>query len=174
MTDFHLAEVNIGRIVAPLDSPALAGFVEQLDEINALADGAPGFVWRMVGEDGADATALRPDAADDRLLINCSVWESAEALRDFAYRSDHMRVLIRRREWFERSVEPYLALWWIPAGRVPTAAEAMRRIALLRENGPGPGAFTFRNPFPAPDAAPPAAESASGQLGLRIGRPAAR
>lgn len=151
MTDFHLAQVNIGRIVAPLDSPALADFVGQLSEINALADAAPGFVWRLVGADGADATSLRPDEADDMLLINCSVWESVEALRDFAYKSDHMRVLVRRREWFERSVEPYLALWWIPAGQVPTEAEAMRRIALLRDHGPGPEAFTFRDPYPAPD-----------------------
>jgi hypothetical protein len=150
MTDFHLAQVNIGRIVAPLDGPELADFVGQLAEINALADGAPGFVWRLVGEDGADATSLRPDDADDMLLINCSVWQSVEALRDFVYKTDHLRVLVRRREWFERSVEPYLALWWVPAGHVPTEAEAMERIALLRTKGPGPDAFTFREPHPAP------------------------
>jgi hypothetical protein len=150
MTDFHLAQVNIGRVVAPLDSPELADFVAQLPEINALADLAPGFVWRMVDDGGADSTSLRPDNNDDMLLINCSVWESVQALRDFTYRSDHLRVLSRRREWFQRMAESYQALWWVPAGHRPTAAEAMERIALLREQGCGPLAFTFREPHPAP------------------------
>lgn len=153
MAEYHLAQTNIGRIVAPLDSPALAGFVAELPAINALADGAPGFVWRMVDEDGADATGLRPDGADDMLLINCSVWESLEALREYVYHSDHLRVLVRRREWFERAVEPYQALWWVPAGHRPTQAEAMARVARLRADGPGPAAFTFRVPYPAPSPA---------------------
>jgi hypothetical protein len=87
------------------------------------------------------------------LLINCSVWESVEALRQYIYHSDHLRFLARRREWFQRLSEPHLALWWVPAGHVPTAAEAMHRLARLRAEGPGPEAFTFRTPFPAPDEA---------------------
>ena len=154
MTGFHLAEVNIGRIVAPLGSPRLADFVAQLPEINAIADRAPGFVWRLVDDGGADSTALRPDTADDLLLINCSVWESIEALRDYAFRSEHLRVLTRRREWFQHPTEPYLALWWVPAGHRPSTAEAMERIALLRKQGPTPEAFTFRHPYPAPAPAP--------------------
>jgi len=150
MADFHLAQVNIGRILAPLDSTALADFVAQLPEINALADGAPGFVWRLVDEGGADSTGVRPDGHDDMLLINLSVWESVQALRDFAYRSDHLKVLSRRREWFERPAEHQLALWWVPAGHLPTTAEAMQRIAHIRKHGEGPDAFTFRNPHPAP------------------------
>ncbi|MFJ9587845.1 DUF3291 domain-containing protein [Streptomyces acidicola] len=150
MTGFHLAQVNIGRIIAPLDSPELADFVAQLPEINALADGSPGFVWRMVDDEGEDATGVRPDGGDDLLLINCSVWESVEALRNFTYHTDHLRVLSRRREWFQRLAEAYQALWWIPAGHRPSIAEAMERVALVREHGPGPTAFTFRAPYPAP------------------------
>ncbi|MPY49711.1 DUF3291 domain-containing protein [Streptomyces acidicola] len=150
MTGFHLAQVNIGRILAPLDSPELADFVAQLPEINALAERSPGFVWRMVDDEGEDATGARPDESDDLLLINCSVWESVEALRNFTYRTDHLRVLSRRREWFQRLAEAYQALWWIPAGHRPSIAEAMERVALVREHGPGPTAFTFRDTYPAP------------------------
>ncbi|MFD4034700.1 DUF3291 domain-containing protein [Streptomyces sp. NPDC058637] len=156
MNDFHLAQVNVGRILAPLDSPQLADFVAQLPEINAVADQAPGFVWRMVDEGGADSTNLRPEHDDDMLLINCSVWESVEALRDYTYRSEHLRVLSRRREWFERLADFHHALWWVPSGHRPSVAEAMDRIALIRETGEGPGAFTFRAPHPAPTGSPAA------------------
>ncbi|NDZ80730.1 DUF3291 domain-containing protein [Streptomyces sp. SID10853] len=150
MTTFQLAQVNVGRIVAPLDGPLLADFVAQLPEINALADSADGFVWRLVDDGGADSTGLRPDGHDDLLLINCSVWESVEALKEFTYRSDHLRLLGRRREWFRRMSEHHQAMWWVPAGHRPTAAEAMARIGLLREHGESPDAFTFRTPYPAP------------------------
>lgn len=154
VNDFHLAQVNIGRILAPLGSPQLADFVAQLPEINAAADHAPGFVWRMVDDDGADSTDLRPDNDDDMLLINCSVWESVEALRDYTYRSEHLKVLARRREWFERLAEFHLAMWWVPAGHRPGIEEAMDRVALIRREGEGPGAFTFRSPHPAPVGSP--------------------
>ncbi|WP_033217167.1 DUF3291 domain-containing protein [Kitasatospora phosalacinea] len=146
----HLAQVNVGRTVAPLDSPQLAGFMAQLAEINALAERSPGFVWRMVDETGADATGLRPDLEDDLLQINCSIWESVEALRDYTYRSDHLRVLARRRDWFQPPTAAHHAMWWIPIGHRPTPAEAMARITTLRTHGPGPDAFTFRDPHPAP------------------------
>jgi hypothetical protein len=154
MTSFHLAQVNIGRIIAPLDSPELADFVAQLPEINALADRSPGFVWRMVDDDGEDATDLRPDDHDDLLLFNCSTWESVEALRAFIYHTDHLRVLSRRREWYHRMSEIHQAMWWVPAGHRPSVAEAMERIAMVREQGSGPLAFTFGDPRPAPVATP--------------------
>ena len=103
MAGYHLAQLNIGRLVAPLDSPDVADFVDGLDAINALADTSPGFVWRLQTEDG-NATAVRP-YEDDTILVNLSVWESAEALADFVYRSDHVRFLRRRRitaRWSER------------------------------------------------------------------------
>lgn len=159
MTGFHLAQVNVGHIVGPLDGPEMAGFVAELPRINRLADESPGFVWRMVDEDGADATALRPDDADELLLVNCSVWESLDALRDYVYRSDHLSVLAKRREWFVRPGEPHMAMWWVPTGHRPSVAEAMERLTLLRRHGPGPRAFTFRDPHPTPSQALPAEPS---------------
>ncbi|MFF1922174.1 DUF3291 domain-containing protein [Streptomyces sp. NPDC058221] len=150
MNAFHLAQVNIGRILAPLDSPQLADFVAQLPEINAVADQAPGFIWRMVDDGGADSTSLRPRDDDALLLINCSVWESVEALKNYTYRSEHLKVLARRREWFERLVDFHHALWWVPAGHRPGLDEAMDRITLIQKAGEGPEAFTFRAPHPPP------------------------
>jgi hypothetical protein len=144
----HLAQVNIGRLRAPLDSPQLAGFVAALEPINALADAAPGFVWRLQTEDG-DATALRP-FADDMMIVNMSTWTSLDAMRDFVYRSDHRAVMTRRREYFEKLDEVFVALWWVPEGHRPTTDEAKDRLALLGRLGPTPSAFTFRTAFPAP------------------------
>ena len=143
----HLAQVNVATVRGPLHSPELAGFVAALEPINALADGSPGFVWRLQTEDG-DATAIRP-FEDERIMVNLSVWESLEALRTFVYASRHLDVMRRRREWFHR-MDAYLALWWVPAGTIPTVAQAKDRLQLLAGLGPSPDAFTFRVPFPAP------------------------
>ena len=148
MATHHLAQVNVGTLRAPLDGSELAGFVAQLEPINALADQSPGFVWRLQTEDG-DATSIRP-FEDERIMVNLSVWESLETLRAFVYASRHLEVMRHRRQWFHRMADPYLALWWLPAGTIPTVAEARKRLELLARNGPGPGAFTFRAPFPAP------------------------
>jgi len=150
VTKFHLAEVNIGRLLQPVDHPQIADFVANLDRINALAEDQPGFVWRLTG-DGNDATDLKPDPTDDLLAINLSVWTDIESLGAFVYRTAHRDIMRRRREWFE-AMEVYMALWWVPVGHTPTIAEAMARIALLRQMGPTADAFTFRHPFPAPDA----------------------
>lgn len=144
--DWHLAQVNIGRLRAPVDHPMIADFVAGLDHINALADRAPGFVWRLQTEDG-NATAIRPDPGDELVAINLSVWESVGALGDFAYRSEHVSFMRRRREWFEPFAGSYLALWWIPAGTIPTVPEAMDRLAHLDRHGPTLTAFTFRHRF---------------------------
>lgn len=148
--DWHVAQVNIGRLRAPVDDPMIADFVAGLDHINALADRAPGFVWRLQTEDG-NATAIRPDPGDELVAINLSVWESVEALADFAYRSEHVTFMRRRREWFEPFSDAYVALWWIPAGAIPTVADAMDRLAHLDRHGPTPSAFTFRSRFAPPD-----------------------
>jgi hypothetical protein len=151
---YHLAQVNIGRWRVPSNDPAhaatVADFMAMLDPINALADSTPGFVWRLQTEDG-NATSIRP-FDDPDMLINLSVWESFEALRDFVFASRHLDVMRRRREWFERMAEAYVALWWLPAGTLPTADDAKRKLDLVRLRGPSPAAFTFRQPFPAPDA----------------------
>jgi hypothetical protein len=148
----HLAQVNIALPVEPLTSPRLTGFVAALEQINALADAAPGFVWRMQTEDG-DATAVR-GFGDDRLIINMSVWTSLEVLADYVYRGGHVEIMRRRREWFAPLREAYQALWWVPAGHRPAVAEAERRVAHLRARGPSRYAFTFRAPFPAPSEGP--------------------
>ncbi|NYH52363.1 hypothetical protein HNR06_001952 [Nocardiopsis arvandica] len=149
----HLAQINVGVLKAPLDDPSMAGFAERIDPVNALADEAPGFVWRLVEEGAGDATGLRPFG--DALLINYSVWEDVESLWNFTYRSEHLELLRGRREWFERIEEAYLALWWVPSGTIPTVEEAGRRLDLLREHGPTPEAFTLRTSFPPPaDRAP--------------------
>jgi hypothetical protein len=154
MTAFHLAQINIGRLVAPIGAPEVAEFVANLDRINALAEAQAGFVWRLTGE-GNDATDIQ--AFDDPLVaLNMSVWESLEALADFAYRSGHREVMRRRREWFEPPEAAYIALWWVAAGHTPTPAEGRARLEALRRDGPTPFAFSFREPFPAAGAARPA------------------
>lgn len=150
MTDHHLAQLNLGRLRAPLDAAEMADFVALLEPVNALADRSEGFVWRFRSEGAPDATGERPFGDD--LLVNMSVWESAEALWNFTYRSEHLDLLRRRRDWFLRFERAYLALWWIPVGHRPTPAEAGERLRLLRENGPTPAAFTLKTRFPAPGA----------------------
>lgn len=147
---WHLAQINVGRIREPLDTPLLSDFVAALEPINALADASPGFVWRLVG-DGDDATSLRPYPDDDMMLVNMSVWASLEALTRFVYRSAHTEVMRRRRKWFHQ-MEIMLALWWVPAGHIPTVAEGIERLRHLEQHGPTAHAFSFRAPFAAPDA----------------------
>ena len=149
-----LAQVNIGRLVAPIESPLIADFVAALDEVNAVADAAPGFVWRLQTEDG-DATAVRgfeQDAvgAGGGVVINMSVWESVAALAAYAYGDAHIAVLRRRREWFERMTHAHLVLWWIPRGHIPTVREAEDRLDHLRAHGPTAHSFTLRQHFPPP------------------------
>ena len=146
MPVYHLAQMNIARVRAPMEDPIMDGFRTQLDPVNALADRAPGFVWRLQTESG-NATSIHA-WEDPRILLNMSVWTSIEALRAFAYGNRaHLAVMRRRREWFER-LDTYLVLWWVPAGHLPTVAEAEERLETLRALGPSPEAFTFRQPFP--------------------------
>ena len=150
MRNYHIAEVNVGRMRFPLESQGMAGFVARLEEINALADSAPGFVWRLQTEEG-DATYLRP-FDDDRILVNLSVWESVEQLKDFTYRTAHSELIRDRREWFEHFKGAQLAMWWVPAGHRPGIDEAKKRLAHIDEHGPTQFAFNFRTLFP-PDEA---------------------
>jgi phosphoglycolate phosphatase-like HAD superfamily hydrolase len=145
----YLAQINVARLLTPIDAPETADFVAALAPVNARADAAPGFVWRLQTESG-DATSVQ--VFDDPLVIvNLTVWESIEALEAFAYReASHLAVLRRRREWFERAAEAATALWWVPSGHIPGVDEALDRLATLRAQGPSPTAFTFRERFPAP------------------------
>ncbi len=153
MNGYHLAQINVGRFIHLRDDPANADFMNALDGVNAIADASPGFIWRLVG-DGSDATDLVPDESDPQLLVNMSVWSDVEALGAFVYRqNDHLTVMRRRKEWFEM-MDVFMALWWVPAGHIPSVAEGMAKVALLAANGPSDQAFTFRQPFPAPDGMP--------------------
>jgi len=149
MSGYELAQLNIAIMKERLDSPGMAEFVANLDRINALAENSPGFVWRLQTEEG-DATALRPMGGET--LVNMSVWKDVDSLNQYVYRTAHVEIMRRRKEWFERMRDAYFVLWWTPKGHRPTIAEAANRLELLRVNGPTPEAFTFRQAFGAPDA----------------------
>ena len=148
MSKHHIAQINIGRILAPIDDPIMEAFVVQLPPINALADESPGFVWRLQTEEG-DATSLKV-YDDDMVIVNLTVWESVEALREYIYKSAHSGVMRDRKRWFEKFDGPYYALWWVPAGHLPTTEEGKERLQYLREHGDTSYAFSFKNVFPEP------------------------
>jgi hypothetical protein len=146
----QLAEINIARFRLPVTDPVNAEFVANLDRVNALAEAQPGFVWRLTG-DGNSAIDLRA-YEDPNIIVNMSVWSNMDALAAFVYRNEgHREIMRRRREWFDK-MDFHLALWWVPAGHVPTIAEGRSKIEILSQLGPSPQAFLFNRPFPAPDA----------------------
>ncbi|MCX4813824.1 DUF3291 domain-containing protein [Streptomyces sp. NBC_01239] len=163
---YQLAQANLGRLRFPLDSPELADFVAALDPVNATADTAGGFVWRLQSDSG-NATDV-PVLGDDWLIINMSVWRDTDALTAFMYQGEHRELLARRREWFERVREAMTVLWWVPAGHHPTVAEAEERLLHLRVHGPTPYAFTLRTSFPARGAGPVTAVNIPEGLGCSV------
>jgi hypothetical protein len=150
MSAYELAQLNIGVIKGPIDSPVMADFVANLDRINALAERTPGFVWRLQTEEG-NATAIRP-YEDERVAVNMSVWRDVESLNKYVYSSAHVEIMRRRREWFEKMDTAFLVLWWVPRGHRPSIEEGKARLEMLRAKGPTAEAFTFRQAFPPPDA----------------------
>lgn len=148
---YQLAQINVAHMKAPLDDARMAKFVAALEPINTLADASPGFVWRLQDDEG-DATSI-PVFGDNMLLVNMSVWASVEALQEFVYCSGHAEIMRRRRSWFDKATEAYLALWWVPKGHRPTVAEAESRLKTLRDNGPTHSVFTFGKLFEPPDGA---------------------
>ena len=145
MSRYHLAQVNIARMKADLADPLMASFVARLQEINALADRSPGFVWRLQNAAG-NATYLRP-YADNRILFNLSVWTSIATLRAYTYKTAHAELLRDRKQWFEHFEGFSFALWWVPAGHIPGVDEAKKRLAHLDAHGPSQFAFTFKQTF---------------------------
>ncbi|HEY6399854.1 MAG TPA: DUF3291 domain-containing protein [Blastocatellia bacterium] len=145
MLNYHLAQINIGRALAPIEDPLMAEFVARLDEINALAERSPGFVWRLQTESG-NATYIRP-YEDDRIMVNMSVWESVEHLKEYVYRTEHAEVMRGRGQWFEKFDGPYMALWWVEAGHIPTVEEAKERLDHLRKHGESEFAFSFKRVY---------------------------
>ena len=151
MTEWHLAQMNVATALYPMDDPGMGEFMARLDEINALAEASPGFVWRLQSDSG-NATDIQV-SEDPRFIVNMSVWGSVEDLFDYAYKSAHRLVMAKRRQWFERPAEAYQVLWWVPAGHEPTVEEGLARLEHLRRHGPSATAFTFKQRFAAPDSA---------------------
>jgi hypothetical protein len=143
---YHLAQVNIARMLALLTDPVMSGFVAELDAINALADNSPGFLWRLQTPEG-NATDIQP-YEDDLILVNLSLWSSLADLSTFVYKRRHRQVLQQRQQWFQHFNGPYVALWWVPSGHIPTVEEAKERLAYLSAHGETPYAFSFKKPFP--------------------------
>ncbi len=140
---FHLAQINVARMRAPLTDPLMKGFVDLIAPINALAEASPGFIWRLRDE---NATL----AGDTDILVNLSVWESVEALEDFTYRSGHIAPFRARSMWFESYGGAHLALWWIPVGTTPTIEDGAAKLALRDRHGDTAESFSFANIFPPP------------------------
>lgn len=147
---YSLAQLNIGRLLHPIDHPAIQDFVQGLDQINQLAENSPGFVWRLQTASGNATDAEHPWSADPLMLVNLSVWASPEDLKQFVYRSQHLDFYLRRSEWFEKPAAPHYVLWWIPAGHTPTVAEAQERLEHYRQHGATEHAFWFGKLFAAP------------------------
>lgn len=146
----QLAQMNIARFFKPMDHPDMAGFVEMLDPMNHQADAAPGFVWRLTDEGSNDATSIT--FYDDPLqLLNMSVWDDVESLRNYVYRTEHTAMVKRRAEWAHAMESNHLVLWWVPFGHTPGIAEGDAKLKALEANGPSPAAFTFGNAFPPPE-----------------------
>jgi hypothetical protein len=143
----QLAQLNIAHLSAPIDSPALTDFVTNLDQINALAETSPGFVWRLQTEEG-NATSI--SFYGDDIIVNLSMWTDMESLHGYVYRSAHNKIMSRRKEWFQRMTQAYQVLWWVPEGHRPSVEEANLKLQLLNDNGPTAEAFTFKHSFPAP------------------------
>ena len=145
MNQYYLAQINIAKAQASMDSESMMGFVNRLDEINTLADKSPGFVWRLQTEDG-NATAIH--AFDDPLLlVNMSVWENIESLKQFVYKSLHVELISDRDAWFDKMPNVHQALWWIPAGHTPSVDEGKEKLDHLQKNGVSKIAFTFANSY---------------------------
>jgi len=151
MRAWHLAQMNVATALYPLDDPRIAEFMGLLDEVNALAEQSPGFVWRLQSAEG-NATSIRA-GGDPNLIVNISVWQDAETLFAFVYQTAHRLVMAKRRQWFAPPAGAYQVLWWVPAGRLPTVQGGLRRLLVLDRRGPGPRAFTFKQKFLPPDRA---------------------
>jgi hypothetical protein len=143
--EFHLAQLNIARMLAPIDSPVMADFVANLDRINGIAESSPGFVWRLK-DDSNNATSIRI-FDDDFLIVNMSTWQSVDALFHYVYKSDHIEIFKRRAEWFEKMTDMHMVLWYVPAGSTPTVTGAVERLTHLRLQGETPYAFSFKKRF---------------------------
>jgi len=145
---YHLAQINIVEALFPLDDPRMKDFVDQLPAINAEGENSPGFVWIL--KDETETAVNFVIFNNPNILVNMTVWESIDALKDFIYKGDHLKTFVRRKEWFVAMKKSHLALWWIPKGHIPTLVEAAQKLEKLWKEGPSKDVFTFRKLFPPP------------------------
>ena len=143
--DRHLAELNVGRLVGPTDDPRLADFMANLERVNALAERSPGFVWRLKGEDEAKGATDFTMPSDPTMAVNLSVWESAEALETFVWKTVHKRFYTRKAEWFTPMERPHFVMWWVAPGHRPTLDEAQAKLDHLTAHGPSEVAFGWED-----------------------------
>lgn len=148
MSKYHLAQVNIAKRLAPMDNAIMQDFVNNLDRINAIADSSEGFIWRLKDEDKDEAVAI---FKDDALIINMSVWENIETLFNYTYKSNHVEIFRRKKEWFSKIEIMHMAFWYVPVGYEPTFLDAKNRLDYLNTKGETPYAFTFKNKFTVKD-----------------------
>jgi len=137
----QLAQINIAHMKAAKEDPIMKEFVDFLDPINKLAEESPGFIWRLVGE------PEEPSPWKDMVIINMSVWENIETLKDFTYNTAHSYFVRSRKKWFQHLGTPHYVMWWVDEGHIPSLAEAAEKLKLLAQNGPTQEAFTFAKPF---------------------------
>jgi hypothetical protein len=144
----HLAQINIGRLLAPIDHPQIDEFVQGLDPINRLAESSPGFIWRLVSVNGNATEILYNE--DPLVIVNMSVWDSVESLKAYVYNSSHLEFFKKRANWFEKMSQPSYCLWWVPAGHTPTVPEGRERLEHYQQHGATEFSFWFSQLFPAP------------------------
>ena len=136
----HIAQLNIGRALHPLDDTRMASFMNALAAINAIADRSPGFVWRMADESGAGNTNTTY-TDDPQQIVNMSVWRTAEDLEHFGWKTAHHRIYNQKHSWFEKPTLAIFVMWPVEEGHIPTLDEALQRLAHLRAHGSTDHAF---------------------------------
>ena len=149
MNKFNLAQVNIAKRLAPMDDPIMQDFVNNVDGMNAIADAADGFVWRLKDEDKDEAIEV---FQDETLIINISIWKNIDALFNYTYKSGHIEVFKRKKEWFTKLKMMHMAFWYVPEGYEPTFQDAKDRLDYLNTHGNTPYAFDFKTKFSVEDA----------------------
>jgi Domain of unknown function (DUF3291) len=147
---FHLAQINIARLKAPMSDPQIKEFTDFIDPVNKLGEESPGFVWRLKADDGHSSSYIEtPFSEDPLMIVNMTVWEDFESLKQFVFQTVHSYFLKSRNKWFEKPIHPQAAFWWVPIGHSPTIEEAKEKLEYLEKHGPSPTVFTMSRPFDA-------------------------
>ena len=139
----YLAQINIARFRTEPEDPINQDFFDNIDHINVIAEASPGFIWRLKDEESGDATSINV-FDDHRMIVNMSVWASAEEFVAYVYKSDHAQIMAKRKIWFEEIDLPHLAIWWVEEDQLPTAEDGRRMVELLYQTGPTEEVFGMR------------------------------